>query len=79
MTCPICSRPSAINSTERDLRCGPCHNFGVVSVKDHAIVIRHDLGTWLESTTKEIESVDNMETYENWLKGLKDIYDATDR
>jgi hypothetical protein len=78
MTCPICNRPSAINSTERDRRCGPCHNFGVVGINDHAIVIRHDFNEWVGETTKEIEEANNMETYASWLKTLEDIYDATD-
>lgn len=73
MTCPICGRESAPNwGLSGDERCGPCHNFGVVSFDGpFALLVRRDFQAWVDERVRELVENNNVETYRPWLHALK--------
>jgi hypothetical protein len=73
--CPVCRRPSAPNHRADDLRCGPCHNFGLLEFTKYGnLVIQSEFYEWLKKTAQELHEVNNMESYMDWLRDLHIVH-----
>jgi hypothetical protein len=71
VTCPVCKRPSALNSILGDPRCGPCYNFRITAIDGYAAILRVDFDNWLREQETRIRQANNLETYRDWLDALR--------
>lgn len=73
--CPVCSLPSAPNATT-DLRCGPCHNFGITGFSKYgSALLQVSFNTWIDDQIEALKKANNLDSYRFWLRALRMAHD----